>query len=90
MKEYQSLFDLTGRRALVVGAASGIGEAAAHGLAAFGAQVTCADLRFNEAGRVAAAIEADGGRADAITSTSGTLPLWRRRATSTVPPTCSS
>ncbi|RIK30822.1 MAG: 3-oxoacyl-ACP reductase, partial [Chloroflexi bacterium] len=41
---WHTLFDLSGHHALVVGAGSGIGQAAAQGLAAFGAQVTCADL----------------------------------------------
>lgn len=40
---YRALFDLTGRRALVVGAGSGIGREAARALADFGAQVSCAD-----------------------------------------------
>ena len=44
MNEYESLFRLDGRRALVVGAGSGIGAASAEGLAAFGAQVMCADV----------------------------------------------
>lgn len=66
MNEYRSLFDLSGRRALVVGAGSGIGEAAAHGLAAFGAEVVCADLRPEAVGEVARAIEAEGGKATAL------------------------
>lgn len=36
-------FDLTGKRALVLGAASGIGKASAEALAALGADVICAD-----------------------------------------------
>ncbi len=53
MTPYHKLFDLTGRRALVIGAGSGIGEAVAQGLAAFGAQVTCADVNVEAAERVA-------------------------------------
>jgi NAD(P)-dependent dehydrogenase (short-subunit alcohol dehydrogenase family) len=44
VNEYDSLFRLDGRRALVVGAGSGIGAACAEGLAAFGADVMCADV----------------------------------------------
>ena len=63
MKEYAKLFDLTGRTALVVGAASGIGEACANGLAAFGARVVCADLDEAAAKRTAEAIGREGGEA---------------------------
>ncbi|MFC1464275.1 MAG: SDR family NAD(P)-dependent oxidoreductase [Candidatus Brachytrichaceae bacterium NZ_4S206] len=51
--DYRRMFDLTGRTALVVGAGSGIGEASAHGLAAHGARVICADLNLPAAQRVA-------------------------------------
>ena len=53
MTPYGKLFDLSGRQALVIGAGSGIGEAVAQGLAAFGAQVTCADVNLEAAERVA-------------------------------------
>ena len=56
MDRYRALFDLTGRTALVVGAASGIGEASAHALAAFGARVACADVDLAGAERTARAI----------------------------------
>jgi NAD(P)-dependent dehydrogenase (short-subunit alcohol dehydrogenase family) len=36
-------FDITGRRALITGAASGLGRAFAHALGAAGAQVSCVD-----------------------------------------------
>jgi len=52
------LFRLDGRRALVVGAGSGIGEAVATGLAAFGAKVFCADSRLDAATVTAEAITA--------------------------------
>ena len=52
MNDYHKLFDLTGKHALVIGAGSGIGEAVAQGLAAFGATVTCADVNVEAAERV--------------------------------------
>jgi NAD(P)-dependent dehydrogenase (short-subunit alcohol dehydrogenase family) len=48
MVDYRKLFDLSGRTAVVVGASSGIGQASAVALGAFGAHVICADV--NEAG----------------------------------------
>ncbi len=55
--------DLTGRVALVTGAGSGIGAAAARALAARGAAVAVTDLVGEAAERVAKTIEQDGGRA---------------------------
>jgi NAD(P)-dependent dehydrogenase (short-subunit alcohol dehydrogenase family) len=54
------LFRLDGRSALVVGAGSGIGAAIAEGLAAFGAEVLCADSRRDTAEATAATV---GGEA---------------------------
>jgi NAD(P)-dependent dehydrogenase (short-subunit alcohol dehydrogenase family) len=53
------MFRLDGRRALVVGAGSGIGRATAAGLVAFGAHVTCADRDLDAAAATAAAIGGD-------------------------------
>ena len=43
LEAYRRLFDLTGKTALVLGAASGIGKASAEALAALGADVICSD-----------------------------------------------
>ena len=43
LASYRRLFDLSGKTALVLGAASGIGKASAEALAALGAAVICAD-----------------------------------------------
>src|SRR5687768_3334517 len=58
----RALFDFTGRVAVVTGAASGLGEAIAHGLAAFGARVVATDVNAAGLEPVAAAIRAAGGR----------------------------
>jgi len=63
MTDYRRLFDLTGRKALVLGAASGIGKAAAEALAAQGAAVHCADLDLARAQATAEAIREGGGTA---------------------------
>jgi NAD(P)-dependent dehydrogenase (short-subunit alcohol dehydrogenase family) len=66
MFDYRSMFDLTGKRALVVGAGRGIGEAGAQGLAAFGAEVYCADVDGEAAEETAEEIRAQTGRAEAL------------------------
>jgi NAD(P)-dependent dehydrogenase (short-subunit alcohol dehydrogenase family) len=43
LQHYRAMFDLTGKTAVVLGAASGIGKASAEALTAFGAEVICAD-----------------------------------------------
>jgi NAD(P)-dependent dehydrogenase (short-subunit alcohol dehydrogenase family) len=66
MFDYRSLFDLGGKSALVVGAGSGIGEASAHGLAAFGASVVCADVDAEAAQNTADEIRSEGGKAEGL------------------------
>jgi NAD(P)-dependent dehydrogenase (short-subunit alcohol dehydrogenase family) len=60
------LFRLDDKVALVAGAASGIGQAGARGLAAMGATTICADVNVAGAEETAAGIRAEGGRAEAI------------------------
>jgi len=55
---------LAGRKALVTGAASGIGEAVARALAAAGAHVVVADLNGEAAATVAAAIGGEAWQVD--------------------------
>jgi 3(or 17)beta-hydroxysteroid dehydrogenase len=57
---------MTGKIALVTGAASGIGKATAQRLAAEGAKVALADLNEPESARVAEAIRLGGGQALAL------------------------
>jgi NAD(P)-dependent dehydrogenase (short-subunit alcohol dehydrogenase family) len=66
MFDYRSMFDLTGRTALVVGAGSGIGEAGAHGLASFGATVYGADVNVEAAERTAEEARSQGWLAEAV------------------------
>ena len=56
LERYRASFDLTGKTALVLGAASGIGKASAEALAALGANVICADKDREGVERTAAEI----------------------------------
>ncbi|WP_241385060.1 SDR family NAD(P)-dependent oxidoreductase [Rhodococcus sp. CH91] len=61
-----SLFDLTGRSAVVTGAAGGIGSAVAEALATAGAAVLVTDIDGDAAAAVAERISANGGKADSL------------------------
>lgn len=60
----KSLFDLSGRLAVVVGAGSGLGRAASEALAAHGAAVVCADISPQAVEQTAEGIRGQGGRAE--------------------------
>jgi NAD(P)-dependent dehydrogenase (short-subunit alcohol dehydrogenase family) len=63
--DYRKLFDLSGKTAVVLGAASGIGRSSAEALAALGARVLCADRAAEGAEATAAFIREQGGSAEA-------------------------
>ena len=67
MTDYRKLFDLTGKTAVVLGAASGIGKSSAEALASLGASVLCADMAAEGAEATAAGIRDKGSSADAAT-----------------------
>ena len=60
------LFDITGKVAVITGAAGGIGRAIALDLGKFGASVVVADMAIEDAERVAGEIESAGGKAIAL------------------------
>lgn len=63
---FDAMFRLDGQTALVVGAAHGIGQVTAHGLADFGASVVCADIDRAAAEETAASVAATGGTSSAV------------------------
>lgn len=61
------IFDMTGKRALITGGATGLGFAAAQVLARYGAEVILAARRADRIATSIAKIEAAGGRASGVT-----------------------
>jgi 7-alpha-hydroxysteroid dehydrogenase len=61
-----TLFDLSGKVAIVTGGGNGIGAACCRMLADFGATVVIADLKVADAQKVADEIGASGGKALAV------------------------
>ncbi len=62
MSDFARLFDLTGRTALITGAASGFGRSIALGFAAYGCQVAAADIDFAKAEQTASDVCKTGVR----------------------------
>src|SRR5262249_48674942 len=88
LEGYRNRFRLEGKIALVLGAASGIGKAAAEALAALGANVICADKEKEGAETTASEIAANGraeshvvdaGDADAIRALAATIESKHKR-----------
>ena len=83
------MFDLSGRVAVVTGAAQGNGAAIACGLAAAGAHVALADLNEGAVSDVAAKINASGGKATStaldVTDASATA-AWAKKLRETLAP----
>ena len=85
---YRNRFRLEGKIALVLGAASGIGRAAAEALAALGATVICADKKQEGVETTASEIAAvgraeshvvDAGDADAVQALAATIDSKHNR-----------
>jgi 2-deoxy-D-gluconate 3-dehydrogenase len=70
-KSISQLFDLTGKTALVTGAAMGIGQAVSERLAEAGAAVVLADINIEKGKQAAAAIRKQGYRAEFVQADAG-------------------
>lgn len=60
------IFDMTNKRVLITGGATGLGLAAANALSRFGAEVILAARRIDRINESVASIEARGGRAQGV------------------------
>ena len=79
-----NVFDLTGRAALVTGAARGLGAGMAEALARAGADVVVADRLGDLAAETAEKIGASGARAVPVTMDVTDEESWERAAATTV------
>jgi NAD(P)-dependent dehydrogenase (short-subunit alcohol dehydrogenase family) len=79
-----SLFDLTGRVAIVTGGSRGIGRAIAGGFAALGAQVVVASRKAEACDAAVAEIVAEGGQAIGVATHMGDLDSVRALVDATV------
>jgi NAD(P)-dependent dehydrogenase (short-subunit alcohol dehydrogenase family) len=66
MPAIRELFDLTGRTALITGAASGFGEEIALGFAEYGCDIVATDIDFDKAQCTASKVESKGRQALAL------------------------
>ena len=64
--DVQTLFNVRGQTAVITGGSGGLGSAMSHALAQAGARVAIVSLRPESSGKVAAAIQAEGGEAIGI------------------------
>jgi NAD(P)-dependent dehydrogenase (short-subunit alcohol dehydrogenase family) len=86
--DYRKLFDLTGKTALVLGAASGIGKSSAEALAGLGANVVCADRKMELCEATAAGIRESGGEAEAMSADAASaaeVSRWPKRSRRSFP-----
>jgi NAD(P)-dependent dehydrogenase (short-subunit alcohol dehydrogenase family) len=75
--EARGLFDLSGKSAIVTGAARGIGRAAAEGLASVGVAVALADMLADGLASTRREIEAQGCRCMTVKTDSAGLREWQ-------------
>ncbi|MDT5168389.1 MAG: hypothetical protein QOD02_1711, partial [Mycobacterium sp.] len=80
----RSLFDLTGRTAIVTGGTRGIGLAIAEGLAAAGANVVVASRKANACDLAAQQLKALGGKAVGVPTHLGDLAAIDELTTRTI------
>ncbi len=73
-----SVYDLTGRKALVTGGARGLGEGMARALARAGAAVVIADIRDDLGKATADAMRADGASAEFVFLDVTSEPSWEQ------------
>jgi NAD(P)-dependent dehydrogenase (short-subunit alcohol dehydrogenase family) len=81
---FRTLFDLTGKSAIITGASKGIGAAIARGFAEFGARVIVSSRKLDAVESVAAELRAEGFDAAAVAAHMGEQSAIRRVVDETI------